>query len=87
MFQLTDEESLVMVSQNAIPSKQHMGGTLPFVFTEQGIAAISTVLTSDIAIEVNIQIMLSFVVMRRFIKCKYFSTSECCRNSASRSRI
>ena len=67
MFQLTEEESLVMVSQNAIPSKQHMGGTLPFVFTEQGVAAISTVLTSDRAIEVNIQIMRSFVAMRRFI--------------------
>ncbi len=67
MFQLTEEESLVMVSQNAIPSKQHMGGTLPFVFTEQGVAAISSVLTSDRAIEVNIQIMRSFIAMRRFI--------------------
>ncbi len=32
MFQLTEEEADFMVSQNAIPSKQHMGGYLPYVF-------------------------------------------------------
>jgi hypothetical protein len=47
MFQLTDEEVERMVSQNAIPSKQHLGGSLPFVFTEQGVAAISAVLTNE----------------------------------------
>jgi hypothetical protein len=67
MFQLTEEEVDLMVSQNAIPSKQHLGGSLPFVFTEQGVATISSVLTSKRAIEVNIQIMRAFVVMRRFI--------------------
>jgi len=36
MFQLTDSEADIMVSQNAIPSRQHMGGSLPFVFTEHG---------------------------------------------------
>jgi len=67
MFQLTEEEVDLMVSQNAIPSKQHLGGSLPFVFTEQGVATISSVLTSERAIEVNIQIMRAFVAMRRFI--------------------
>ncbi|MDD5673181.1 MAG: ORF6N domain-containing protein [Chitinivibrionales bacterium] len=67
MFQLTDEEIEFMVSQNAIPSKQHLGGSRPFVFTEQGVAAISAVLTSERAIEVNIQIMRAFVAMRKFI--------------------
>ena len=67
MFQLTEEEIEFMVSQNAIPSKQHLGGSLPFVFTEQGVATISSVLTSDRAIEVNIHIMRAFVVMRRFL--------------------
>lgn len=33
MFQLTNEEVEIMVSQNAIPSKQHLGGSLPYVFT------------------------------------------------------
>lgn len=67
MFQLAEEEVELMVSENAISSKQHLGGSLPFVFTEQGVAAISTVLTSERAIEVNIQIMQAFVAMRKFI--------------------
>jgi hypothetical protein len=67
MFQLTPEEVELKVSQNAIPSKQHLGGYLPYVFTEQGVATISSVLTSARAIEVNIQIMRAFVAMRRFI--------------------
>jgi len=67
MFQLTEEEVDFMVSQNAIPSKQHLGGSTPLVFTEQGVATISAVLTSKRAIEVNIQIMRAFVAMRRFI--------------------
>jgi hypothetical protein len=33
-FQLTNEEVEIMVSQNAIPSRQHLGGSLPYVFTE-----------------------------------------------------
>jgi len=37
MFQLTKAEADFMVSQNAIPSKKHLGGFLPYVFTEQGI--------------------------------------------------
>ena len=40
MFQLTEEEVDFMVSQNAIPSKQHLGGSLPFVL-EPGVATIS----------------------------------------------
>lgn len=67
MFELTKAEVDLMVSQNAIPSKQHLGGYLPYVFTEQGVASISAVLTSERAIEVNIQIMRAFVSMRRFI--------------------
>jgi hypothetical protein len=67
MFQLTEEEVDLMVSQNAIPSKQSLGGSMPYVFTEQGVASISSVLTSERAIEVNIKIMRAFVAMRRFI--------------------
>lgn len=39
MFQLTEKEVEVMVSQNAIPSKGHLGGTLPYVFTEHGVVS------------------------------------------------
>ena len=67
MFQLTDLEVELLVSQNAIPSKKHLGGYLPYVFTEQGVANLSSVLTNDKAIEVNIQIMRTFVSMRKFI--------------------
>jgi len=56
-----------MVSQNAIPSRKHLGGTLPYVFTEQGVAGISGVLTSNRAIEINIAIMRAFVKMRQFL--------------------
>jgi len=38
MFKLTDSEVDFMVSQNAIPSRKHLGGSKPYVFTEQGIA-------------------------------------------------
>ena len=37
IFQLNENEVEVMVSQNAIPSKQHLGGALPYAFTEQGV--------------------------------------------------
>ncbi len=67
MFQLRDDEVEYLVSQNAIPSRKHLGGTLHYVFTEQGVAGISGVLTSDRAIAVNISIMRTFVEMRCFI--------------------
>ena len=67
MFQLTKEEADHMVSQNAIPSRKHLGGSLPYVFTEQGVGALSAVLTSDRAVDVGIQIMRAFIAMRRFI--------------------
>ncbi|MCD4772015.1 MAG: ORF6N domain-containing protein [Bacteroidales bacterium] len=67
MFQLTNNEVDFLVSQNAIPSKKHLGGYLPYVFTEQGVANLSSVLNSERAIEVNIQIMRAFVEMRRVL--------------------
>ena len=67
VFQLTNEEVDYMVSQNAIPSIQSLGGHLPYVFTEQGVAAVSAVLRSDKAAEVSIVIMRAFVTMRKFL--------------------
>lgn len=66
MFQLSDTETEVMVSQNVIPSKSHLGGALPFAFTEQGVAMLSSILRSERAIQVNIAIMRAFVLMRRY---------------------
>ncbi|MGB1284016.1 MAG: ORF6N domain-containing protein [Polaribacter sp.] len=66
MFELTEIEINDMVSQNVIPSKQHLGGATPFVFTEQGVSMLSSVLRSDIAIEINISIMRIFVQLRNW---------------------
>ena len=66
MFQLTKEEYENLRSQIATSS---WGGRryLPYAFTEQGIAMLSTVLRSKIAVEVSIKIMKAFVSMRRFM--------------------
>ena len=67
LFQLNKKEISLMVSQNAIPSKKHLGGSSPYVFTEQGVAVLSSVLTSDKAIKISIEVMRAFVQMRKFI--------------------
>lgn len=66
MFQLTAEEMHRLRSQIAI-SKTGRGGRrfLPYAFTEQGVAMLSGVLNSDIAIDVNLNIMRAFVQLRR----------------------
>ena len=66
-FQLNDEEVNSMVSQNVIPSKQHLGGHRPYVFTEQGVAMLSAVLRSTVAVQVSIQIINAFVQMRKLV--------------------
>jgi len=42
MFQLNEKEIDFMVSQNAIPSRKYLGGSQPYVFTEQGVAMLSS---------------------------------------------
>ncbi len=56
MFQLDENEIAFTVSQNAIPSKQHLGGRYPYVFTEQGISMLSAILRSEVALNVSIKI-------------------------------
>ena len=67
MFRLTDTEVDFMVSQIATPSRKYFGGSLPLVFTEQGVSMLSSILNSQRAIEVSIQIMRAFVEIRRFL--------------------
>ena len=66
MFQLNKAEEDDLKSQNVTSS---WGGRrkLPYAFTEQGIAMLSSVLRSPMAVDVNIRIMRAFVAMRRFI--------------------
>jgi ORF6N domain len=66
MFELSNEEINLMVSQNVIPSKSYFGGASPFAFTEQGVAMLSSVLNNEKAIDVNIAIMRAFVSLRRY---------------------
>ena len=66
MFQLTQAEWSNLTSQIAISSGGHGGRrTPPRVFTEQGVAMLSSVLRSERAIEVNIAIMRAFVRLRQ----------------------
>ncbi len=73
-FQLTEEEYENLRSQNAtsnieMENKTSKGGRryLPYAFTEQGIAMLSAILRSDEAIQVSVNIMNTFVKMRRFL--------------------
>ena len=67
LFQLTDNEIDELVSQSVIPSKSKLGGATPFAFTEQGVAMLSSVLSSDKAVDVNISIMRAFVLLRQHL--------------------
>ena len=75
MFQLTNQEFINLRSQIVTSSLKsqnatsNWGGTRkkPFVFTENGVAMLSSVLKSSTAIEVNIRIMRAFTAMRSFV--------------------
>src|SRR5690606_19733184 len=67
MFELTNDEVENMVSQFVIPDKKLFGGALPFACTEQGVAMLSSVLNSKLAIQINIQIMRIFTRMRQLL--------------------
>ena len=79
MFQLTDVEwerlrsqiatsNVALTFQNTKSSKRGGRRYLPFVFTEQGVAMLSSVLNSPNAIGINIAIMRAFVKMRHFVQ-------------------
>ncbi len=75
MFQLSAEEVRDMMSQFVISSKRKNSAP-PFAFTEQGIAMLSGVLRSDIAIEANIAIMRAFVQVREYLLTASSVSSE-----------
>ena len=71
MFQLNKEEWKDLIFQNGISSKQHGGRrSMPYVFTEQGVAMLAAVLNSPKAIDVNISIMRAFVQLRHYVLAK-----------------
>jgi hypothetical protein len=69
MFQLTESETHFLRSQFATSKGGGRGGRryLPYAFTEQGVAMLSSVLNSERAIKVNIEIMRAFVRLRQIL--------------------
>ena len=66
-FQLTDSEYKKLWFQVGTANMSNMSRTLPYVFTEQGVAMLSTVLRTKVASSVSINIMRAFVKMRHYI--------------------
>ncbi len=67
MFELTKEENGSLRSQNVTLKRGGHSKYLPFAFTEQGVAMLSSVLNSDKAVQVNIEIMRAFVRLREIL--------------------
>lgn len=69
MFQLTKEEADSLRFQNGISKTEGRGGRryLPYAFTEQGVAMLSSVLRSSRAVSVNVEIMRAFVRLRKIL--------------------
>ena len=68
-FQLSKEEYEILKFQNGTSKLSNRGGVrkIPFVFTEQGVAMLSSVLKTKVASQVSIEIMRAFVLMRNYI--------------------
>jgi hypothetical protein len=67
MFQLTNQELIDLKSQIVISSWGGLRRATPYAFTEQGVAMLSTVLKSERAVQVNIEIMRAFVRLRQML--------------------
>ena len=71
MFQLTREECAVLFASRSQSVTLNRRGTnskyLPYAFTEQGVAMLSSVLRSERAVQVNVAIMRAFVGLRRML--------------------
>ena len=71
MFRLNDDEIKCLRFQFETANASNMSRTLPYVFTEQGVAMLSAVLKTDVAEEVSIKIMDAFVAMKKIIIDNY----------------
>lgn len=67
MFQLTKEEKEVLICMNPRLENLKYSSTTPYVFTEQGVSMLSSVLTSQKAVRINIEIMRAFAHYRSLI--------------------
>nr|WP_315200094.1 ORF6N domain-containing protein [uncultured Flavobacterium sp.] len=67
MFRLDNIEVEMMIAEKAIPSKQALGGSLPYVFTEHGVLQLANVIKSERATQMSIKIIEVFVSLRDFV--------------------
>ena len=67
MFRLNEIEVETMIAEKAIVSKQVLGGSLPYAFTEHGVLQLASVLKSERATLMSIKIIEIFVEMRNFL--------------------
>ncbi len=67
MFRLTELEVEMMIAEKAIASRQVLGGSLPYAFTEHGVLQLANVLKSKRATEMSIKIIEIFVSLRNFL--------------------
>lgn len=69
MFQLNKDEYLSLRSQFGTSSPNNYGGVrkLPYVFTEQGVAMLATIIRTEVADIISMQIIDAFVYMRRYL--------------------
>lgn len=80
MLRLTPDEANYLIaigrSQNVIPPDYNIGSTEMFAFTEEGVAMLSGILRSKVAVDINIAIMRAFVAMRNYIMTTTTVTAE-----------
>ena len=80
MLRLSADESKYLIdmgrSQNVIPLDYNIGSTEMFAFTEEGVAMLSGVLRSKVAVKANIAVMRAFVAMRNYIATTTTVTAE-----------
>ena len=71
-FQLNEDEIRNLRFQNGTANVSNMARTLPYVFTEQGVAMLSAVLKTNVASQVSVKIMRAFVEMKKYIATNNF---------------
>lgn len=72
-FQLNEDEIRNLRFQNGTANVSNMARTLPYAFTEQGVAMLSAVLKTNVASQVSVKIMRAFVEMKKYIATNNFS--------------
>ena len=76
MFQLTKEEwNEVIANCDNLPANIKYSPTTPFVFTQEGVAMLSGILRTPVAVQINISIMRAFVAVRKYLAIATTNTS------------